>query len=234
MAEAIGEKLSMEARLIDQKLTKNELEVEITINEIRKCDTSESELTELRSRARRLLQGISLDIQALVQLKEQEDTMIRQESLEDLAKNHKKVMMSLQLNVRKASLFASEKLSTLGRDNLLSKQKDGTAINPVVQRKKGENKAAAVASNITSNLVKIAEMMNSQVEHSIESTRVLEDSSKQLQETQEELKGMAGVIQMSKKLINKYSRRELTDTLLIFFGMVLFFSTVIYIILKRI
>jgi len=63
MAEAIGEKLSMEARLIDQKLTKNELEVEITINEIRKCDTSESELTELRSRARRLLQGISLDIQ---------------------------------------------------------------------------------------------------------------------------------------------------------------------------
>lgn len=234
MAEAIGEKLSMEARLIDQKLTKNELEVEITINEIRKCDTSESELTELRSRARRLLQGISLDIQALVQLKEQEDTMIRQESLEDLAKNHKKVMMSLQLNVRKASLFASEKLSTFARDNLLSKQKDGTAINPVVQRKKGENKAAAVASNITSNLVKIAEMMNSQVEHSIESTRVLEDSSKQLQETQEELKGMAGVIQMSKKLINKYSRRELTDTLLIFFGMVLFFSTVIYIILKRI
>jgi len=234
MAEAIGEKLSMEARLIDQKLTKNELEVEITINEIRKCDTSESELTELRSRARRLLQGISLDIQALAQLKEQEDTMIRQESLEDLAKNHKKVMMSLQLNVRKASLFASEKLSTFARDNLLSKQKDGTAINPVVQRKKGENKAAAVASNITSNLVKIAEMMNSQVEHSIESTRVLEDSSKQLQETQEELKGMAGVIQMSKKLINKYSRRELTDTLLIFFGMVLFFSTVIYIILKRI
>ena len=169
-----------------------------------------------------------------MQLKEQEDTMIRQESLEDLAKNHKKVMMSLQLNVRKASLFASEKLSTLARDNLLSKQKDGTAINPVVQRKKGENKAAAVASNITSNLVKIAEMMNSQVEHSIESTRVLEDSSKQLQETQEELKGMAGVIQMSKKLINKYSRRELTDTLLIFFGMVLFLSTVIYIILKRI
>ena len=63
MAEALREKLSMEARLIDQKLTKTELEVEITVNEIRKCDTRENELTELRSKARRLLQSISLDIE---------------------------------------------------------------------------------------------------------------------------------------------------------------------------
>ena len=63
MAEALRQKLSMEARLIDQKLTKTELEVEITVNEIRKCDTRENELTELRSKARRLLQSISLDIE---------------------------------------------------------------------------------------------------------------------------------------------------------------------------
>ena len=170
-----------------------------------------------------------------MELKDQADIgSSKQERLEELVTKHKKMMMSLQVNLRKESLIASEKLSLLERDELLSQQKKENSENKVVQRrKKNRDKAAAVASNITSNLVSIAEMMNSQVEHSIESTKVLEDSSKQVQETHEELKGMTGVIQMSKKLINKYSRRELTDTLLIFFGLVLFFATVIYIILKR-
>ena len=170
-----------------------------------------------------------------MELKDQTDKGMKQEKLEELITKHKKMVMSLQVNLRKESLIASDRLSLLERDELLSQQKKENSENTVVQRrKKSREKAAAIASNITSNLVSIAEMMNSQVEHSVESTRVLEDSSKQLQETHEELKGMAGVIQMSKKLINKYSRRELTDTLLIFFGLILFFATVIYIILKRI
>lgn len=145
-------------------------------------------------------------------------------------------MLGLQVSLRKASLLAAEKMSSLERDQLLSPntKKEKSEDGVIQRRRKNQEKATKVTKNITSNLVKIAEMMNSQVEHGMESTRVLEESSKQLVETQEELKGMAGVIQMSKKLINKYSRRELTDTLLILFGLVLFFSTVTYIVLKRI
>ena len=174
-------------------------------------------------------------LQALVEMKEQEENEMKQALLDKSVTKHKKVMMSLQVNLRKASLSASEKISSFERNELFSQQRKDSSENAAVQRRKrSQEKAASIASNVTSNLVRIAEMMNSQVEHNIESARVLEDSSKQLQETHEELKGMTGVIHMSKKLINKYSRRELTDTLLIFFGLVLFFSTVIYIILKRI
>ena len=166
---------------------------------------------------------------------EAEDTVSVATCIEEAISKHKKAQMSLRVSLRKAYLIAEEKLSSYQRTELFSNEiKDISENSNVQRRKKSQEKAAKVSSNITANLLKIAEMMNSQVEHNIESTQVLEESSKQLQETQEELKGMAGVIQMSKKLINKYSRRELTDTLLIFFGLVLFFSTVIYIVLKRI
>ena len=59
-------------------------------------------------------------------------------------------------------------------------------------------------------------------------------SSNTLQETREELKGMAGVIQTSRNLLTKYGRREMTDKLLIFLALALFLATVIYILKKRI
>lgn len=44
---------------------------------------------------------------------------------------------------------------------------------------------------------------------------------------------MTGHIQNSHKLITKYGRREFTDKLLIFLALVFFFSTVLYIVKKR-
>ena len=58
-------------------------------------------------------------------------------------------------------------------------------------------------------------------------------SSNQITETHEEFKSMTGHIQNSRKLLTKYSRRELTDKLLIFLALVFFFSTVFYRLKKR-
>ena len=63
MAETKTEEIPIQGKLINQKLTKNELEVEMIINGIRKCDMGEKELTELRTKARKALQSISLDIE---------------------------------------------------------------------------------------------------------------------------------------------------------------------------
>ena len=52
-------------------------------------------------------------------------------------------------------------------------------------------------------------------------------------ETNEEFKSMSGHIYTSKKLLTKYNRRELTDRLLIILALVFFFSTVVYIVKKR-
>ncbi|KXJ27429.1 Vesicle transport protein SEC20 [Exaiptasia diaphana] len=53
-------------------------------------------------------------------------------------------------------------------------------------------------------------------------------------DTQEEYKGLSGVIQTSKNLLNKYNRREVTDRLLVVFGLILFAVTVLYIVKKRV
>lgn len=58
-------------------------------------------------------------------------------------------------------------------------------------------------------------------------------SSRTVQETNEEFKTMTGTIQLGRKLITKYNRRELTDKLLIFLALALFLATVLYILKKR-
>lgn len=58
-------------------------------------------------------------------------------------------------------------------------------------------------------------------------------SSRTIQETNDEFKTMTGTIQIGRKLITKYNRRELTDKLLIFLALALFLATVLYILKKR-
>ncbi|KAI4813829.1 hypothetical protein KUCAC02_003051 [Chaenocephalus aceratus] len=58
-------------------------------------------------------------------------------------------------------------------------------------------------------------------------------SSRTVLETNEEFKSMTGTIHFGRKLILKYNRRELTDKLLIFLALALFFATVLYILKKR-
>ena len=59
------------------------------------------------------------------------------------------------------------------------------------------------------------------------------NSSEVLKDTNKEMKNMTSHIDISSRLITKFGRREVVDKLLIFFGLVLFFSVVIYILKKR-
>lgn len=52
-------------------------------------------------------------------------------------------------------------------------------------------------------------------------------------DTQKELTGMASDIHNSGRLLTKYGRRECTDKFLILFAIIFFFSTVLYIVKKR-
>lgn len=76
-------------------------------------------------------------------------------------------------------------------------------------------------------------MMAQQVQQSEETVTTLATSSKTINETNEEFKTMTGTIQLGRKLITKYNRRELTDKLLIFLALALFLATVLYILKKR-
>ena len=72
-----------------------------------------------------------------------------------------------------------------------------------------------------------------QVEHSFAAVDTLVSSSKNLQESHEEVQNMDAHINTSKKLLTKFGRRQLTDHLLIFLALVFFYASVIYIVKKR-
>lgn len=79
----------------------------------------------------------------------------------------------------------------------------------------------------------ISRMMSQQVQQSEVTMHTLGTSSRTILEANEEFKSMSGTIQLGRKLITKYNRRELTDKLLIFLALALFLATVIYILKKR-
>nr|KAF6446025.1 BCL2 interacting protein 1 [Rousettus aegyptiacus] len=79
----------------------------------------------------------------------------------------------------------------------------------------------------------ISRMMAQQVQQSEEAMQTLVNSSRTILDASEEFKSMSGTIQLGRKLITKYNRRELTDKLLIFLALALFLATVLYIVKKR-
>ncbi|XP_050761177.1 vesicle transport protein SEC20 isoform X3 [Gymnogyps californianus] len=100
-------------------------------------------------------------------------------------------------------------------------------------RKTTKESLAESASNITESLMGISRMMSQQVQQSEETVQTLANSSRTILEANEEFKSMSGTIQLGRKLITKYNRRELTDKLLIFLALALFLATVLYILKKR-
>ncbi|PNJ77998.1 BNIP1 isoform 4 [Pongo abelii] len=100
-------------------------------------------------------------------------------------------------------------------------------------RKTTKESLAETSSTITESLMGISRMMAQQVQQSEEAMQSLVTSSRTILDANEEFKSMSGTIQLGRKLITKYNRRELTDKLLIFLALALFLATVLYIVKKR-
>ena len=141
-------------------------------------------------------------------------------------------MQSLQSNFRQSCINGKKRVMLIEKDLLFKKDLGGESR--LRNRKTNKAESAKKTEDITRNLLDIACLMDTQVKQAEESNIILKTSSEQVADTHEEYKGLTGIISVSRKLLSKYNRRELTDTLLIFFGLVLFFATVIYIISKRI
>lgn len=92
---------------------------------------------------------------------------------------------------------------------------------------------ARTANDVTQNLLSISRVISDSISVSGDSLNTLVKSSGTIKKTDEELKDQSGVIKTGHRLLTKYSRRECTDKFLIFLALALFFSTVLYILKKR-
>uniref|UniRef100_A0A8C5XF76 BCL2 interacting protein 1 n=1 Tax=Microcebus murinus TaxID=30608 RepID=A0A8C5XF76_MICMU len=163
-----------------------------------------------------------LEQSAKEQDKESEKQLLLQE-----VENHKKQMLSNQTSWRKANLTCKIAIDNLEKAELL---RGGELLR---QRKTTKESLAQTSSTITESLMGISRMMSQQVQQSEEAMQTLVNSSRTILDANEEFKSMSGTIQLGRKLITKYNRRELTDKLLIFLALALFLATVLYIVKKR-
>ncbi|XP_041121049.1 vesicle transport protein SEC20-like isoform X2 [Polyodon spathula] len=196
--------------------------------DIRDCPGPYRELAELNSNVKEKINQLRMRIQDLEQMAKEQDKESDKLALLNEMESHRKQMLSNQTAWRKANLSCKLAIDNSEKDDLLQDE-DSSAR----QRKTTKQSMAQTSSAITESLMSISRMMSQQVHQSEETVTTLATSSRTVLETNEEFKAMTGTIQLGRKLITKYNRREFTDKLLIFLALALFLATVVYILKKR-
>ncbi|KAM9311026.1 vesicle transport protein SEC20 [Gastrophryne carolinensis] len=210
-----------------QEIVKYDLEIKALIQDIRECTGPIGTLDDLNAQVKDKFRLLRLRLQDLEQMAKEQDKESDKQALLKEMECHKKQMLSNQTVWRKANLSCKLAIDNSEKDELLE---GGSATR---QRKVTKENLAESSSNITESLMSVSRMMAHQVQQSEITMQTLATSSRTIQEANEEFKSMSGTIQLGRKLITKYNRRELTDKLLIFLALALFLSTVLYILKKR-
>lgn len=226
MADNSG--IPVQARINIQEIVKIEFEVQNLVQDMKQCEGPQFVLNGLDLKVKQKMNSLKKKVESLEQVAIEQDKESDRLSILAAMQHHRKEISSLQVSIRKANLASKAIIDKNEKEELL-----GGKSSIVRQRNFSKENLAKTASNITQDLMSIARMMESRVKQSEEDMQMLASSSAQIKDTQEEFRGLTGIIQTSKNLLNKYNRREVTDRLLIFFGLVLFFSTVLYILKKR-
>ncbi|XP_066573133.1 vesicle transport protein SEC20 [Amia ocellicauda] len=215
-------------RICGQEIIKYDLEIKALIQDIRECPGPQTVLTDLNSKVKEKFNRLRLRIQDLEQMAKEQDKESDKLAILQETEAHRKQMLSNQTAWRKANLSCKLAIDYLEKDELLQ-----GGDSSVRQRKTTKESLAQSTSGITESLMSISRMMSQQVQQSEETVGSLATSSRTVLETNEEFKAMTGTIQLGRKLITKYNRREFTDKLLIYLAVALFVATVLYILKKR-
>ncbi|XP_059846147.1 vesicle transport protein SEC20 [Hypanus sabinus] len=215
-------------KICAQEIIKYDLQIKALVQDIRDSPGPLSLLTELNAKVKEMFHQLRLRIQDLEQMAKEQDKESDKQMLLAEVESHHKQMLSNQTAWRKANLACKFAIDNKEKEELFQ-----SGDSSVRQRKMTKEGLVQTASSITESLMTISRMMSQQVQQSEESVQTLATSSRTVQDTNEEFKNMTGTIQLGRKLITKYNRRELTDKLLIFLALALFLATVVYILKKR-
>ncbi|XP_055034981.1 vesicle transport protein SEC20 [Misgurnus anguillicaudatus] len=215
-------------RICEQEIIKFDLEIKAFIQDVSECTGPQSKLSDLNYKVKEKFNNLRQRIQDLEQMGKEQDKESDKLDLLNKVERHQKQMLSNQTAWRKANLACKLSIDKLEKEDLLNSENMS-----VRHRKMTKESLAQTSSDITESLMSISRMMSQQVQQSEETISSLATSSRTVQETHEEFKAMSGTIQLGRKLIIKYNRRELTDKLLIFLALALFLATVLYILKKR-
>ncbi|KAJ8254690.1 hypothetical protein GJAV_G00196100 [Gymnothorax javanicus] len=237
--------LDVHVRICGQEIIKYDLEIKALIQDIEECQGPQSALADLNSQVKEKFRYLRLRIQDMEQMAREQDKESDKQSMLRQVEDHRRQMLSNQTVWRKANLACKLSIDNQEKEELI--RGGDSSVRP---RKVTKESLVQTSSDITESLMSISRMMSQQVQQSEETMSSLgmreystaafsplclyvATSSRTVLQANEEFKAMTGTIQLGRKLITKYNRRELTDKLLIFLALALFLATVLYILKKR-
>lgn len=202
-----------------------ELSLMSMIQDLKRSRGPEEVIVAMNIEIRQLLSKLNARIQTMqkqvVESKHQDD----REGLNKAYEWHTSQYNELEKNIRRANLIAKATMDSNTRKLLLQD------VNPGIKVNRGDSLQAA--DTATESFVSLRQRLSSEVDQSKRSLEVLVQSSGQVAETDKEMENMSAHIQSSHRLLTKFSRREVTDSLLILCGVAFFFAVVLYILKKR-
>uniref|UniRef100_A0A8C5W9S2 BCL2 interacting protein 1 n=1 Tax=Microcebus murinus TaxID=30608 RepID=A0A8C5W9S2_MICMU len=224
-------------RICNQEIVKFDLEVKALIQDIRDCSGPLSALTELNTKVKEKFQQLRYRIQPILYQRAFIWTAPTVFCFLKLTYSQKDLSSTYDFNSPTTpTTFSDLEQSAKEQDKESEKQlllQEVENHKKQMLRKTTKESLAQTSSTITESLMGISRMMSQQVQQSEEAMQTLVNSSRTILDANEEFKSMSGTIQLGRKLITKYNRRELTDKLLIFLALALFLATVLYIVKKR-
>jgi len=215
--------------VIKQDLVKSDIALRDILSDIQKDGASHPvALEHLASQSHAKIQKMKANIKALRSLGLGMSDAADKETVMQEALEHEKGVLHVHRAVRAALVKAQQDSRERERSELLG--------GSVVRQRGGDlSRAGALqqSSELTTDLLTVTRMIQSNTEKSTEMLNSLSDSSCTLGSIDRELKNMGSVLGRSKQILNKYARRENTDKVLIFIGLIFFFACCLVVVRNR-
>ncbi|XP_066904704.1 vesicle transport protein SEC20 isoform X1 [Halyomorpha halys] len=236
---------------LNQDIIKCSLSVKSLIQDIQNCNGPLEKLNELNASGRSKLSYLREMIDELESYgKETFDNDLMEEARNYREQYYNTFSMFRKANVNcmlaiekanKEELFKMDESSTV-RQRLLSlvillffliffKSKVNIIMN--FRIKKDKANMVKMSSNVTDQLLSISRHLADTTQLSADTLQTLANSSMTVTGTSGELHETKSAISQSGKLLDKYSRRQFTDKLILLLGFAFFLACVLYILKKR-
>ncbi|XP_066904705.1 vesicle transport protein SEC20 isoform X2 [Halyomorpha halys] len=211
---------------LNQDIIKCSLSVKSLIQDIQNCNGPLEKLNELNASGRSKLSYLREMIDELESYgKETFDNDLMEE-----ARNYREQYYNTFSMFRKANVNCMLAIEKANKEELFKMDESSTVRQRI---KKDKANMVKMSSNVTDQLLSISRHLADTTQLSADTLQTLANSSMTVTGTSGELHETKSAISQSGKLLDKYSRRQFTDKLILLLGFAFFLACVLYILKKR-
>lgn len=221
--------------VVKQDIVKYDMAIKSLIQEIREHDGTQLELDELGALVRSRISQLREQIEEMKRLAVEQDSENDRTLLTEEASKSDKMLQDNHKAFRNAVLSSQLAINQKSKDELLTNPQPTEEGESSVRQRERMSRQTMMkkSSQLSDDLLTVTRLIRDNTDKSTKTLDRLVEGSQTIGSTQEELKTMGSVIAQARKILNKYGRRENTDKLLIFLGLVFFLASCLVVLRNR-